>query len=174
VASGSTIAYPLATKNYHYEMELVVAIGKQGVQVKRDAALDYVYGYAAGLDMTRRDLQFAARDKGRPWDPGKGFDQSAPISAIHRAVDIGHPASGSIWLKVNGETKQKGDLKELLWPVPDIIVFLSELFMLQPGDLVYTGTPAGVGPAKPGDQLHGEIDGVDAISIEIAGCGVGE
>ena len=168
VPSGSTIAYPLATINFHHEMELVVAIGKQGVHVKREGAFEHVYGYAAGLDMTRRDLQFAARDKGRPWDPGKGFDQSAPISAIHRAADIGHPASGAIWLKVNGELKQKGDLKDMLWPVPDILVFLSGLFVLQPGDLIYTGTPAGVGPVKPGDQLHGQVEGVDEISINIA------
>jgi len=168
VLSGSTIPYPLATKNYHYEMELVAAIGKQGVHIKRDVALEHVYGYAVGLDMTRRDLQFAARDKGRPWDPGKGFDQAAPISAIHRAADIGHPSSGAIWLKVNGEMKQKGDLKEMIWPIPDIIAFLSELFILQPGDLIYTGTPAGVGPVKPGDEMYGEVEGVDSISIKIA------
>ncbi|HEY8553166.1 MAG TPA: fumarylacetoacetate hydrolase family protein [Burkholderiales bacterium] len=169
VPSGSTIPYPLSTQNYHYEMELVVAIGKEGANIEREAALDYVYGYAAGLDMTRRDLQLAARDKGRPWDPGKAFDQSAPISAIHRAADIGHPSSGAIWLKVNGEIKQQADLKELLWPVPDIIVYLSKLWVLKPGDLVYTGTPAGVGPVKPGDQLHGGVEGVDEIRITIGG-----
>ncbi|HEX7045188.1 MAG TPA: fumarylacetoacetate hydrolase family protein [Burkholderiales bacterium] len=169
VASGSTVPYPLSTQNYHYEMELVLAIGKEGANIAREAALDYVYGYAAGLDMTRRDLQRAARDKGRPWDPGKAFDQSAPISAIHRAADIGHPSSGAIWLKVNGEIKQQADLKELLWPVPDIIVYLSKLWVLKPGDLVYTGTPAGVGPVKPGDQLHGAVDGVDEIKITIGG-----
>lgn len=168
VANGSTIPYALATQNLHYEMELVVAIGKQGVSIARESALDHVYGYAAGLDMTRRDLQLAARDKGRPWDPGKGFDESAPISAIHRAADIGHPASGAIWLKLNGETKQSADLKDLLWPVPDVIAFLSKLFVLQPGDLIYTGTPAGVGPVKPGDQLLGKVEGVDEISIKIA------
>jgi len=169
VPNGSTIPYPLSTQNYHYEMELVVAIGKEGANIAREAALDYVYGYAAGLDMTRRDLQLAARDKGRPWDPGKAFDQSAPISAIRRAADIGHPSSGAIWLKVNGEIKQQADLKELLWPVPDIIVYLSKLWVLKPGDLVYTGTPAGVGPVKPGDQLHGGVEGVDEIKITIGG-----
>lgn len=168
VASGSTIAYPLATKNLHYEMELVVGIGKPGVNISRASALDHVYGYAAGLDMTRRDLQFAARDKGRPWDPAKGFDQSAPISAIHRAADIGHPSAGAIWFEVNGEIKQKGDLKDMLWPIPDVVAFLSQLFELQAGDLIYTGTPAGVGPVKPGDQLHGKVEGVDEISVKIA------
>ena len=168
VANGSTIAYALSTQNLHYEMELVIAVGKEGVNIARDAALDHVYGYAAGLDMTRRDLQLAARDKGRPWDPGKGFDQSAPISAIHRAADIGHPANGAIWLKVNGETKQQADVKDMLWPVPDIIAFLSRLYVLRPGDLIYTGTPAGVGPVKPGDKLEGAVEGVDTISIQIA------
>jgi fumarylpyruvate hydrolase len=168
VANGSTIPYAMATQNLHYEMELVVAIGKQGANIPPESALDYVYGYAVGLDMTRRDLQFAARDKGRPWDPGKGFDQSAPISAIHRAADIGHPSSGAIWLKLNGATKQNADLKDLLWPVPDVVAFLSKLYALQPGDLIYTGTPAGVGPVKPGDELHGKVEDVDEISIKIA------
>lgn len=168
VANGSTIPYALATQNLHYEMELVVAIGRQGVNIPREAANDYIYGYAVGLDMTRRDLQLAARDKGRPWDPGKGFDQAAPISAIHRAADIGHPSAGAIWLKLNGETKQNADIKDLLWPVPDVIAFLSKLYVLQPGDLIYTGTPAGVGPVRPGDQLTGKVEGVDEISIKIA------
>jgi fumarylpyruvate hydrolase len=168
VASGSTIRYALATQNLAYEMELVVAIGKEGVNIPADKALDHIYGYAAGLDMTRRDLQLAARDKGRPWDVGKGFDQAAPISGIHRASDIGHPAAGRIWLKLNGEIKQDADLKQLIWPVPDIMAYLSKLFILQPGDLIYTGTPAGVGPVKPGDQLVGGVDGVDEISIKIA------
>lgn len=168
VANGSTIPYALSTQNLHYEMELVIAIGKEGVNIPRESALDYVYGYAAGLDMTRRDLQLAARDKGRPWDPGKGFDQSAPIGAIHRAADIGHPSSGAIWLKLNGEIKQKADLKDLLWPVPDVVAFLSKLYVLKPGDLIYTGTPAGVGPVKPGDKLEGAVEGVDGISIKIA------
>jgi len=167
VPNGSSIRYPLSTQNFAYEMELVAAIGKEGVNIGRDEALDHIYGYAAGLDMTRRDLQLAARDKGRPWDVGKGFDQAAPISAIHRASDIGHPSSGSIWLKLNGEMKQKADLKQLIWPVPDIVSFLSRLFILRPGDLIYTGTPAGVGPVNPGDMLVGGCEGVDEISIRI-------
>jgi fumarylpyruvate hydrolase len=168
VASGATIPYALATENLHHEIELVVAIGREGVDISRETALEHVYGYATGIDMTRRDLQLAARDKGRPWDVGKAFDQSAPLSAIHRATEIGHPASGSIWIEVNGETRQRADLKGLIWPVPDVVAFLSQLFTLKPGDLIYTGTPAGVGPVKPGDRLHGAIDGVDQISIEIA------
>jgi fumarylpyruvate hydrolase len=168
VATGASIPYALATQNLHHEMELVVAIGRDGVGIPREAALEYVYGYAAGLDMTRRDLQLAARDKGRPWDVGKAFDQSAPVSAIHRASEIGHPANGAIWLEVNDEPRQRADLKDLIWPVPDVIAFLSELFTLRPGDLIFTGTPSGVGPVKPGDRLLGAIDGVDQISITIA------
>jgi fumarylpyruvate hydrolase len=168
VASGATIPYALATQNLHHEMELVVAISKEGANIKREAALDHVFGYAAGLDMTRRDLQLAARDKGRPWDVGKGFDQSAPISAIRLASEIGHPSTGAIWLKVNDETRQSADLKQLSWPVPDVIFYLSQLFVLKPGDLIYTGTPAGVGPVAPGDALRGAIEGVAEISLKIA------
>ena len=168
VHSGATIPYALATRNLHHEIELVVAIGKQGVKIPRETALDHVYGYAVGIDLTRRDLQLAARDKGRPWDVGKGFDQSAPMSGLHRAVDIGHPASGSIWLDVNGTRRQSADVAELIWPVPDVIAFLSELFVLEPGDLIYTGTPAGVGPLEPGDRIRGAVEGVDEISLTIA------
>lgn len=169
VESGATLPYALATENLHHEIELVVGIGREGVNVRRESALEHVYGYAAGIDMTRRDLQLAARDKGRPWDAGKGFDQSAPISAIHRASETGHPSSGAIWLNVNGEPRQSSDLKQLLWPVPDVIAHLSRLFVLRPGDLIFTGTPAGVGPVKPGDRLHGGVEGVDEISIVIGG-----
>jgi len=168
VESGATIPYALATHNLHHEIELVVAIGKQGVKVPREMALDHVYGYAVGIDLTRRDLQLAARDKGRPWDVGKGFDQSAPLSGVHRAVDIGHPTSGAIWLDVNGTRRQKADVAELIWPVPDVIAFLSELFVLEPGDLIFTGTPAGVGPLEPGDRIRGAVEGVDEISLTIA------
>jgi fumarylpyruvate hydrolase len=167
VPDGATIPYALATHNLHHEIELVVAIGKDGVEITREAALAHVYGYAVGLDMTRRDLQLAARDKGRPWDVGKGFDQSAPTAPIRRAADIGHPMSGSIRLDVNGGTRQRADLKDLIWPVPDLIVELSKLFVLRAGDLIFTGTPAGVGPVEPGDELHGAIDGVGAISLRI-------
>ena len=168
VESGATIRYALATENLHHEIELVVAIGKEGVDIAREVALEHVYGYATGIDMTRRDLQLAARDKGRPWDVGKAFDESAPVSIIHRAKEIGHVSSGAIWLKVNNETRQSADLTDLIWPVPDVIAYLSKLFTLKPGDLIYTGTPAGVGPVKPGDHLHGGIEGVAQISINIA------
>jgi fumarylpyruvate hydrolase len=167
VANGSEIPYPLSTRNFHHEIELVVAIGKAGVQISRESALTHVFGYAVGIDLTRRDLQLTAREKGRPWDAGKGFDRSAPISAIHRAEDIGHPATGSIWLKVNDTQKQAADLKDLLWPVPDVVAQLSELFALEPGDLIFTGTPAGVGPLVPGDRVSGGVAGVDEISIRI-------
>ncbi|HET7539156.1 MAG TPA: fumarylacetoacetate hydrolase family protein [Polyangiaceae bacterium] len=167
VANGATIAYALATENLHHEIELVVALGRGGVQIAREAALGHVYGYAVGLDMTRRDLQLAARDKGRPWDVGKAFDESAPISAIRRASDIGHPESGAIRLSVNGVERQSSDLKQLLWPVADLIVELSKLFELRPGDLIYTGTPAGVGPVRPGDELYGQIERVGELSIRI-------
>lgn len=169
VENGATIPYALATQNFQHEIELVVAIGKQGVEIPSQTALEHVYGYAVGLDMTRRDQQLAARDKGRPWDVGKAFDQSAPISAIHRVSEIGHPSRGAIWLNVNEEVRQRADLTQLLWPVPDVIAHLSKLFVLQPGDLIYTGTPAGVGPVKPGDRLQGAVEGVAEISLQIAG-----
>jgi fumarylpyruvate hydrolase len=167
VPDGATIGYALGTQNLHHEIELVVAIGKSGVNITREAALDSVYGYAVGIDMTRRDLQLAARDKGRPWDVGKAFDESAPISKIHRASEIGHPEAGAIQLSVNAKLRQQADLKQLLWPVPDLIVELSRLFVLRPGDLIYTGTPAGVGPVQVGDELCGSIEGVDTLTIRI-------
>jgi fumarylpyruvate hydrolase len=151
----------------HHEVELVVAIGRAGSNITAEAALDHVYGYAVGIDLTRRDLQLAARDKGRPWDASKGFDDSAPISAIRRATDIGHPARGAIWLRVNDETKQSADISDLIWPVPDVIAQLSKLFTLKPGDLIYTGTPAGVGPLKDGDRVQGSIEGVGEVSLGI-------
>jgi len=167
VANGAEIPYPLATRNFHHEIELVVAIGKGGVELQPESALDHVFGYAVGIDLTRRDLQLAARDKGRPWDAGKGFDRSAPVTPIRRTEEIGHPSSGSIWLQVNDTTKQSADLKDLLWPVPDVLVHLSRLFELAPGDLIFTGTPAGVGPLVPGDRVSGGVAGVGEISIRI-------
>jgi fumarylpyruvate hydrolase len=167
VPDGATVPYALATRNLHHEVELVVAIGKRGVEIAPEAALEHAYGYAVGLDMTRRDLQLAAREQGRPWDTGKGFDHSAPIGAIQRAAQIGHPESGSIELEVNGIMRQRADLKDLIWPVRALIVELSKLFVLEPGDLLFTGTPAGVGPVQPGDALRGTIRGVGEISIRI-------
>jgi fumarylpyruvate hydrolase len=168
VRDGATIPYALGTASLEHEIELVVAIGRRGVNVAREAALEHVYGYAAGIDLTRRDLQLAAREKGRPWDTGKAFDQSAPLGAIQRVADVGHPAAGAIWLKVNEETRQDADLKQLVWPVADIIAQLSKLFVLEPGDLVFTGTPSGVGLIGPGDRVRGGVAGVGEISIQIA------
>lgn len=167
VASGSDVDYPPATSNLHYEMELVVAIGKPGAGISKERAEQHIWGYAVGIDLTRRDLQVNAKNMGRPWDAGKGFDQSAPISAVHAADDIGHPRSGRIWLDVNGETKQDSDISKLIWNVPEVIEHLSGLFTLQPGDLIYTGTPAGVGAIASGDKLRGGVDGVDTIEIRI-------
>jgi fumarylpyruvate hydrolase len=168
VASGATIAYPLATRNFHHEIELVVAVGREAVNLERHAALDCVYGYAVGVDLTRRDLQLAARDSGRPWEAGKGFDQSAPITPLRRSAEIGHPASGAIWLKVNDQMRQSADIADLIWPVPDVLVHLSRLFALKPGDLVYTGTPAGVGRLESGDRVTGGIAGIGEIALNIA------
>ena len=166
-AKPTAVPYPPATKNFHHEMELVAAIGKGGADIAVDKALEHVWGYAAGLDMTRRDIQFAMRDKGRPWDMGKGFDHSAPCSPLAPAAKIGHPKSGRIELKVNGQTKQKADLKELIWSVPETVSYLSGLVRLEPGDLIYTGTPEGVGPVVKGDRLEGEIEGVGRFACTI-------
>ena len=161
------VRYPMGTKDYHHEIELVVAIGTIGVKVAPENALALVYGYGVGLDMTRRDLQSAAKKTGRPWDFGKAFAQSAPISEIHRAEDIGHPSQGAIWLDVNGKRRQTGDLKDLIWDVPNTLSFLSQYYDLMPGDLIYTGTPAGVAAVVAGDTLHGHIDGLSDLRIAI-------
>jgi fumarylpyruvate hydrolase len=160
------IPYPMATKNFHHELELVVAIGKSGVKVAPGQAQSLIYGYAVGLDMTRRDLQSAAKEKQRPWDIGKNVEQSAVLGEIGPASEIGHPAAGRIELRVNGETKQSGDLSALIHSVAAIIANLSQFYHLQPGDLIYTGTPAGVGPVKAGDRLEGSIAGVGTIAVQ--------
>ena len=167
VASGGSVHYPPATSNFHFEMELVVAIGRTGAKIAKERANDYIWGYGVGIDFTRRDLQQKAKDMGRPWDAGKGFDESAPISALHAAADIGHPQTGRIWLAVNGVTKQDSDIAKLIWSVPEVIEHLSGLFTLEPGDLIYTGTPAGVGPVIAGDRITGGVDGVDTIEIDV-------
>ena len=166
VADGSTIPYPPQTKDLQHEVELVVAIGQGGANIARDAALSHVFGYGVGIDFTRRDLQQEAKDKKRPWDWGKGFDNSAPCSAIRKLA--GHPSSGRICLTVNGEVRQDGNLDQLIWPVADVIVFISQSMALATGDLIYTGTPAGVGPVGPGDVLKGEVAGVASLTITIA------
>ncbi|HYG84675.1 MAG TPA: fumarylacetoacetate hydrolase family protein [Azospirillum sp.] len=167
VADGSTVPYPPATKNLHHEVELVVAIGKGGRDIPVDAALEHVYGYAVGLDMTRRDMQNAAKKEGKPWDMGKGFDHSAPCGTIRRAADIGHPDKGVVRLTVNGELRQEGDLNDLIWSVSETISYLSGLVELKPGDLIYTGTPEGVGPVVAGDRLEGSVEGVGSLVVTI-------
>jgi len=167
VESGGTIPYPPETRELHYEMEMVVALGKGGFKVLREAALDLVFGYGCGIDLTRRDLQQKAKDMGRPWDFGKGFDRSAPCAAIHPVADVGHPAKGRIWLSVNGAVKQDADLSELIWPIPDVISILSHSMRLAPGDLIYSGTPAGVGAVKPGDKIAGGVAGLSDIALGI-------
>jgi fumarylpyruvate hydrolase len=162
------VRYPAGTKDYHHEIELVVAIGTIGVSVRRRTRSNLVYGYATGLDMTRRDLQGQAKKTGRPWDFGKAFAQSAPIGPIHRVADVGHPKSGAIWLDVNGKRVQKGDLSELIWDVPHTLSYLSQYYDLMPGDLIFTGTPAGVGAVNVGDTLHGHVDGLSDLTIKIS------
>ena len=146
----------------------MVAIGKGGADIQSKNALDHVWGYGVGLDMTRRDIQNDAKKLGRPWEMGKGFDNSAPCTALQPAAKIGHPAQGAIWVKVNGVTKQSSDLKEMIWNVSDSIAYLSGLITLQPGDLIYTGTPAGVGAVQRGDKLEGHIDGVGDLTVSYA------
>ena len=167
VASGSTVAYPPGTINCHYEMELVVAIGAPAFRVPADRALASVFGYACGLDMTRRDLQQAAKDQRRPWDLGKDFEESAVLAEIVPAAVLGHPREGAIELRVNGETRQASDLSLLIHGVPEVVAHLSTFYHLQPGDLIYTGTPEGVGSVKAGDEIAGSIAGVGAIALTI-------
>jgi fumarylpyruvate hydrolase len=167
VPHGAAIPYPSRTQNLHHEVELVVAMGKSGANIPVGSALDHVYGYAVGNDLTRRDQQFELRDKGRPWDIAKGFDQSAPITAIHTVSQVGHPAANRIWLKVNGAIRQDATLTELIWSVPEVIAELSTLFTLMPGDLIYTGTPAGVGAIKPGDCIECGIEGFETLLTSV-------
>jgi fumarylpyruvate hydrolase len=169
VATDTTgdVAYPPETANFHHEVELVVAIGKAGRNIAIETANEHVWGYAVGFDMTRRDLQFALRDKGRPWELGKAFDQSAPIAPIIPVSRSGHPTSGKVWLTVNGKTKQEGDLGDLIWSVPETIAHLSKYFELVPGDLIFTGTPEGVGPVVRGDIVKGGVQGIGELSIRI-------
>ncbi len=163
-----SMAYPLATKNLHHEIELVVAIGGRGVNLPPERALEIVFGYAVGLDMTRRDLQNDMREKKRPWDIGKSFAEAAPIGRIHPVAAVGHPATGLIWLDVNGARRQQGDLADMIWDVAHTLHFLSQYYELLPGDLVYSGTPSGVGAVAAGDRLEGGIDRLGTLSIVIA------
>ena len=164
---GRDFPYPSSSHNVHYEFELVAALDKGGTDIRVEDALNHIYGYAVGLDMTRRDLQLQAQKMARPWDVGKAFDLSAPCSAVVPASKIGHPKKGPIWLERNGKRVQSSDLSTLIWNVPEIIAQLSKLFSLTPGDLVFTGTPAGVGPVQRGDILHGFIEGVGELTVRV-------
>jgi len=161
------IKYPLATSNYHHELELVVAIGKAGAEVPVERANDYVFAYGVGLDMTRRDLQNEMREKKRPWDIGKSFAQAAPIAPLHRVSETGVLVRGAVTLDVNGARRQTGDLADMIWDVPHTLAFLSRYYELMPGDLVFTGTPSGVGPVVKGDRLEGRIAGLTPLVVQI-------
>ncbi len=167
VVTGGEVSYPPATANLHHEMELVVAIGRGGADVPVSEALDLVFGYAAGIDLTRRDLQDEAKATRRPWDMSKGFDQSGPVGEIAPVAKVGHPAAGRIFLKINGEVRQDGDLADQIWAVPEVIAALSRLVRLQAGDLIFTGTPDGVGPLEKGDLAEGHIAGVGQLRVKI-------
>ena len=167
LTEGKDMKYPSLSKDVHHEIEMVVAIGKGGSNIASNKALDHVWGYGVGLDMTRRDLQGEAKKMGRPWDTGKAFDQSAPCSALLPVSQCGHPAKGNISLKVNGEIRQTGDLAMMIWNVPDTIAYLSTLFTLMPGDLIFSGTPAGVAAVKVGDLLEGHVDGLPALKTKM-------
>lgn len=168
VPGGGVLAYPPATSNLHHEVELVVALGRGGSAIPVERALDCVFGYAVGIDLTRRDLQASAKEKGQPWEMAKGFDQSAPLSPIVPASRCGHLRGGSIWLAVNGETRQEGDLSWMTWSVAEIIAHLSGFVALAPGDLIFTGTPAGVGALVKGDRVRCGIDGLGELEIALA------
>ncbi|MFC7704635.1 fumarylacetoacetate hydrolase family protein [Plastorhodobacter daqingensis] len=164
---GAAFPYPPATGDVHHEVELVVALSRGGADIPVETALEHVFGYAVGLDMTRRDLQAEAKALGRPWEVGKAFDHSAPCGTLVPASRIGHPEAGTITLRVNGAPRQAGDLAQMIWKTPEIIAYLSRLFTLQPGDLIMTGTPAGVGPVVRGDRLDAEIDGLIPLAVAV-------
>jgi fumarylpyruvate hydrolase len=167
VANHTAVPFPPRTKNFHHEVELVIAIGKGGRDITVAAALDHVFGYAVGNDLTRRDLQKQAKDVGKPWDVSKGFDHSAPLAAIRPVGAGGHIERAAIWLKVNGEVRQQANVADMIWNVPAIIAELSTFFALQPGDLIFTGTPAGVSALKVGDRIEAGIEGLETLAHTI-------
>jgi fumarylpyruvate hydrolase len=160
ITTSPTVPFPPATQNLHFEGELVVAIGKAGSAIEPGKALEHVFGYTVGCDLTRRDLQAAAKKGGRPWDMAKAFDYSGAVGAVHPADEIGHPARGVITLSINGVVRQKGDIGEMIWSIPEVIAALSNYVRLAPGDLIFTGTPAGVGQLVKGDRVDVKVDGV--------------
>ena len=167
VAGGGVFPYPTLSQDVHHEIELVVAVGKGGSDIPAEKALRHIYGYAVGRDMTRRGLQGEAKKTGRPWEVGKAFAHAALCSKIRPATKSGHPDKGLVWLKINGEMRQKGDLSEMIWNIPEIVMHLSRLFPLSAGDLIFTGTPAGVGPVKKGDVLEGGVDGIATLKVRV-------
>ena len=164
---GADFPYPALSSDVHHEIEMSAVLSSGGDNIALGDALAHVYGYAVSLDMTRRDLQGVAKDMGRPWEVGKAFEHSGPCGPVMRAADIGHPSQGAIWLKVNGRTRQQGDLNQMIWKVPEVISYLSELFTLSAGDVIMTGTPSGVGPVERGDRLHGFVEGVGELRLAV-------
>jgi fumarylpyruvate hydrolase len=168
VASGTTISYPFATNNLHHEVELVVVMKRGGADISESDALDHIYGYAVGNDLTRRDVQAAAKAKGNPWDMAKGFDNSAVIGVVHPVSEVGHPTSGAVNCTVDGEARQSGDLTQMIWSVPEIIATLSKLVTLEAGDVIMTGTPSGVGPIAAGQTCVCSIEGLSGATVTVA------
>jgi fumarylpyruvate hydrolase len=171
VANGAAIPYALNTANLHHEIELVLAIGKGGAEIAEAEALNHIYGYAIGCDLTRRDRQAEAKQAGAPWDVAKAFDQSAPLAPITPAAHSGHLSRGRIWLRVNGETRQDADIADMIWKSAEIVAHLSRSFALQPGDLIFTGTPAGVSALKPGDSVRGGVEGLTELRFSVVARG---
>ena len=168
LVGSAELPYPVASSDVHHEIEMVVGLSSGGTNIAIEDAMSCVFGYAVGLDMTRRDLQGEAKKMGRPWEVGKAFEDSAPCTPMVRASEVGHPAAGGIRLSVNGEVRQEGDLAQMIWKVPEMISYLSGLFTLQPGDLIFSGTPSGVGPVVRGDVLVGSVDGLpDALELTV-------
>ncbi|MDJ0630220.1 MAG: fumarylacetoacetate hydrolase family protein [Rhodobacter sp.] len=159
--------YPPHSSDVHHEAEIAVMLKSGGTNISPDRALDHVFGYALSLDMTRRDLQGAQKKMGRPWEIGKAFERSAPVGPIHTVASVGHPDSGSITLKVNGELRQEGDLNQMIWKVPEMIAYLSEYFELAPGDVILSGTPSGVGPVERGDRMDLAVEGLGAMTVSV-------
>jgi fumarylpyruvate hydrolase len=167
VSDGAEFPYPDKSNDVHHEIEMIVALHKGGYNIPLETALEHVWGYGVGLDMTRRDLQADCKEARHPWEIGKAFDHSVPASELVPVSEAGHPTDGDIWLKINGEIRQQGDLNQMIWKVPEMITYLSGLFTLAPGDLILSGTPSGVGPVKRGDQLEGHIDGVGDLHCKV-------
>lgn len=164
---GQDFPYPPKTEDVHHEIELAVALKSGGENIPVDRALDCVFGYGISLDMTRRDLQGEMKKLGRPWEIGKAFEFSAPCTELIPADKIGHPDAGAIWLKIDGDFRQQGDLNQMIWKIPEMISYLSELFILQAGDIILSGTPSGVGPVKRGDKMHGHVEGVGDLNLSV-------